>query len=205
VLCANAHLSDDEAVAKMGHPGFIQPHIAEAGTALHTTLRTPPAPLEQAWAGARANTGVSPLRMTRSRHAAVEMTGCWLAEADEVDGHGDTEECEDDCEGDGGAGGLAGLPGAGGEFLDGADVTEHRSDVDEDAEGYQHDADDDGVGGFGFGGGVLGGGEFAEEEAKAADREANAHEAEAGADPGEEGAFGGEVDAGVLLGGVGHG
>jgi hypothetical protein len=28
--CANAHLSDDEAVAKMGHPGFMQSPIAEA-------------------------------------------------------------------------------------------------------------------------------------------------------------------------------
>ena len=37
-----------------------------------------------------------------------------LAEAEEVDGHACAEEREDDGEGDGRAGGLAGLPGSGG-------------------------------------------------------------------------------------------
>jgi len=128
-----------------------------------------------------------------------------LPEAEEIDGHAGAEEGKDDCQGYGGAGGLTGLPGSCGEFLDGAEVIDHGGDVDEDAEGYERGAGDDGVGGGGLRGGVLGVGEVAEEEAETADGEANAHEAEAGADPGEEGALGSEVDAGVVLGGVGHG
>ena len=52
------------------------------------------------------------------------------------------------------------------------------------------------------------GANLAEEKAEAADCEADSHEAESGADPGEEGSLGGEVDAGVLLSGlgwIGHG
>jgi len=115
--------------------------------------------------------------MNRERGFAVQLGWQWLAEADEVDGHGDAQECEEDGEGDGRAGGLAWLPGSGREFAHRAEVADDRGDVDEDAEGYERDADEDGVGGFGFGGGVLGGGELAEEEAEAADREAYAHEA----------------------------
>ena len=76
-------------------------------------------------------------------------------------------------------------------------------DVDEDAECDQGYSGNDGVGGGGLDGGVFGGAEFAQEEAEAADGEAYSHEAEAGADPGQESSFGGEVDAGILLDGLG--
>jgi hypothetical protein len=96
------------------------------------------------------------------------------------------------------------VPGSGGELFDDDQVIDYGCDVDDDAERDQGYSCDDGVGGGGLGGGVLGGGELAEEETEAADGEANTHEAEARADPSEEGALGGEVDAGVLLGRVGH-
>ena len=49
----------------------------------------------------------------------------------------------------------------------------------------------------------LGGGDLAEEEAKAAYGESDPHQPEAGADPGQESSFGGEVDARILLDGLG--
>ena len=123
---------------------------------------------------------------------------------DEVDGHADAQHGEEDREGYGGAGRLTGLPGSGGQLLYDDQVIDHGDDIDEDAEGDECYSGDDGVGGGDLGGDVLGVGELAEEEAEAADREAYTHEAEAGSDPGEERTLGGEVDAGILLGRVGH-
>ena len=78
------------------------------------------------------------------------------------------------------------------------------AEIDDDSEGYEGDAGPEGEArGVGREAG-LGRGDLAEEEAEAAYGKADAHEAEAGADPGEEGSFGGEVDAGVLLGGLGR-
>ena len=58
------------------------------------------------------------------------VDGMGSAEADEVDGHADAEERENDCQGYGGAAGLAGLPGSGGELLDHDEMIDDGGDVD---------------------------------------------------------------------------
>ena len=125
-----------------------------------------------------------------------------LADEDEIDGHAETDGCENEAKDGGIAGDSAGLPGAGAELVNELEVAEDGAEVDDDAEG------DEGYSGpkgeAGGAGGEMGfdGADLAEEETEAANGETNAHEGEAGANPCEEGSLGGEVDSGVLLGGL---
>lgn len=129
---------------------------------------------------------------------------------EEVNGHCRTDEGEKDGESDCERRELARDPGSCAQLADDADVLQGGCDGDDDAHDEEGDSGDGRApGGFvdDRGGRVrdLGGLELAEEEAEAGDGESEAHEGKAGADPGEEGSLGGEVDAGVLLDGVGHG
>jgi hypothetical protein len=119
---------------------------------------------------------------------------------DEIEGHTDADDGEDEAEDDGVAVDFAGLPGAGAELVNELDVTEDSAEINNDAEGDESDSGPEGEPGGAGSEMRFCGCELAEEEAETADGEANSHEAEAGANPGEKGSLGGEVDSGVLFG-----
>jgi len=121
---------------------------------------------------------------------------------DEIEGHTDADDGEDEAEDDGVAVDFAGLPGAGAELVNELDVTENSAEIDDDAKGDKSDSGPEGEAGGAGSEMRFCGCELPEEEAETADGEANSHEAEAGANPGEEGSLGGEVDPGVLFGGL---
>ena len=131
---------------------------------------------------------------------------CWhSANEEEVDGHTDADCGEDEAEEESVARDATGLPGAVAELADELDVAEGGGEGDDDAEGDERYSRPKGeASGAGVGGEMrFDGGDLAEKETEAADGEADAHESEASANPGEEGTLGGEVDAGVLLDGLG--
>jgi len=122
-----------------------------------------------------------------------------LTEDEEIDGHANSDQGQEDGEGDCIARDVAGLPGAGAEIPNQREVLDHSGDQDDDAKENNGHAGPDGEARAMRRLMSIRTANLAEKEAEARDRKAYSHESQAGADPGEEGALSGEVNARILF------